>query len=147
LINTTIKYILHVLVPFLIGASIYILFRGFYFFDYSVKSFLGNVFTLPNWLLYNLPDGLWLYSFLATIKFIWIRKSKKAGMVWMVLSVTFCFVAEILQDYGIVHGTFDWHDIMFYVIAIICSTVFLPGRFCQNSILPNHRNHNQAYIN
>jgi len=76
-----------------------------------------NILFTP-WVRYNLPDGLWLLSFLLFIEGIW---DSDRLMKWIFgLSVTIiAFVLEILQFVDLFSGTGDWLDILFYIIAIL----------------------------
>ena len=71
------KKILFVYLPIILGVLIYIFFRSkslfyFYFFklfnlDIYIIAARKYVFLhrklIPNWVIYSLPDGLWIFSF------------------------------------------------------------------------------------
>ena len=65
----------HVLIPMIIGGFVYIIFRDknllmFNWFDsLGFQNLVDSIrldfskFDLPSWLLFNYPDGVWIYSF------------------------------------------------------------------------------------
>lgn len=73
--------------------------------------FLDN---LPNWFLYSLPDGLWLFSYLCVLLVIWDNRISKQNIQWFLLVPLLAMFSEIGQIFGIVPGTFDIIDLLFY---------------------------------
>ena len=72
---------------------------------------------LPNWMVYNVPDGLWLFSYLLFIESIWDDSSIKWLFVWGM--VLFAYALEILQFANIFPGTGDVCDIFWFSLAIL----------------------------
>ena len=70
---------------------------------------------LPNWFLYSVPDGLWLFSYLSILLVIWNNKISKHNVHWLLSVPTIAIVSEIGQLLGIVPGTFDILDLTFYI--------------------------------
>ena len=78
-----IKFIVGVLLPLLTGSFIYILFRveTLKMFSWFIKlgiqeeiELLRITFSfirLPYWILFVLPDGLWLFSFISFQQLVW----------------------------------------------------------------------------
>jgi hypothetical protein len=116
---------LHVFAPISFGILIYILFRGS-FFLHPLKDFLPILQNnLPEWVLYNLPDGLWLYSFLSCVLFIW-RKNLSIGFVlWSSVAIISAIISEYFQRIKLIPGTYDLYDLIAYIIAIILFTLNL----------------------
>ena len=81
-----------------------------YIRDYSV--------TLAPWVKFNLPDGLWLLSFLLFMEGIW-REDRRMKCVFCISIVTFAFILEFVQFIGYFPGTGDICDILAYIIAIM----------------------------
>jgi hypothetical protein len=115
------------LLIFLFACWIYISFRGadmalysWLHIDYSNAFFnwlrIEDIY-LPNWMVYNVPDGLWLFSYLLFIESIWDNSSMKWLFVWGM--VLFAYALEILQFANIFLGTGDVCDIFFYSLAIL----------------------------
>lgn len=73
--------------------------------------------NLPNWMVYNAPDGMWLFSYLLFIESIWDNSSIKWLFVWGM--VLFSYALEILQFANIFPGTGDILDIFFFSSAIL----------------------------
>jgi len=118
----------------IIGLTIYILFRKDTYlttilqkFDLahiisSVKNKIilpNNIFT--NFVIYNLVDGLWIYSFAWAAWYFVQRKTKILLMMTTVSAFLFSLLIELLQFYRIISGTIDIIDIVCYCIAVIVS--------------------------
>jgi len=114
-----------------LGGLIYILFRSehlimFRWFDLVELPFqnvrtltLGFINHLPNWLIYSLPDGLWIFSYMSLILFIWKNRITFNNIIWIVMPPVIVIMFEIGQFMNIVQGTFDYCDIAFYIIGTI----------------------------
>lgn len=117
-------YLIHVLLPFVLGCGIYLYGRDTSQLMIStlirVPTFINKI-IFPNWILYSLPDGLWLYSFLMWLIIIWKFKYSLQSCIWYSLLVGSSLLSEYLQKIGFLSGTFDWNDIDSYIIAaIVC---------------------------
>lgn len=115
----------------LVGGLIYVLWRNdtltmFIWFDQiglanlvgSMRNSAGGLsMYLPNWILFSLPNALWLFSGLLVIDSIWGNKSSASKLIWF---SAFWFVAvgaEVGQTLRIIPGTFDWQDITTMTLA------------------------------
>lgn len=88
-------------------------------------------FFQQEWILFNLPDGLWLYSFCCSVFLLW-RDSFE--LRWSYCSAA-CIVAagsEILQLWGTIPGTWDPMDLTAYGLAVPLSWLACRGQFCSN---------------
>ncbi len=114
------KYILlHVVGPLLFGILIYAVFRSVYVVDMQNKIFpILTTSFIPNFFIYNLPDGLWLYALLSAINVIWGNSNLKNKYIWFYIAILIAFLSEILQYFKLFAGTFDWLDILAYLFAI-----------------------------
>lgn len=113
----------------LLGGLVYISFRQdtlkmFSWFDRvnMLEAILDfRLFTLPlsvylpNWFLYSLPDGLWLFSYLSLLLIVWNNTISKHNIHWLLLLPTVAISAEIGQLFTILPGTFDILDLTFYL--------------------------------
>ena len=135
---TWIQINIHILLPIFVGASIYLLFRKDTLLVFSWLDYIGMSDTLfmirdnisfvrkyiPDFILYSLPDGIWVYS--GTIAFIIIwKKNKKTvfSVFWTFLPFSCAVVIEILQQFRIVNGTFCSVDIIFYIL-LFCLALY-----------------------
>lgn len=123
---------LHVILPILVGILIYILWRGLNFIDPIQKNFpLIYTKDIPAWVIFNLPDGLWLYALLSTITIIWDYKQSLHHFMWIILAVCLSLFSEVLQAYHCILGTFDIKDIIAYLIAF---SVYILNFYILNKI-------------
>jgi|TARA_B110000858_G_C17627128_1_gene391773 hypothetical protein len=74
---------------------------------------------LPNWFLFSLPDGLWLFSYLSILLVVWNNEISKNNIHWLLLVPTIAIASEIGQLLRIIPGTFDIVDLIFYVAGTI----------------------------
>jgi hypothetical protein len=75
--------------------------------------------SLPDWVIFNLTDGIWLFSLLQLIDIIW--EDEKGGHIWLALSVIMAIGHELGQLFNVFSGTFDWLDILAYAIVSVIS--------------------------
>ena len=101
---------------------IYTLWRGIYFLDPMEKVFpLFDSTQVPDWVLYNVPDGLWFYSLQTSLIFIWGESNLKNLSGWTLIAITLAFLSEIFQFFKLIPGTFDWKDLLSYALAsLVC---------------------------
>ena len=145
-----IKFIL-VFLPMLIGVLIYLLYRSKNLYYYNLIHFLNiNGYVLlaretailyrklfPTWVIYSLPDGLWLFSTGAV--FLIARKRYLLHFLWFLFIYLFVVGGEFVQKYygghGTPIGTYDKTDIIAYTYAyIIINIIALILRKFDNSI-------------
>lgn len=121
-----IDYLL-IVAPFVIGSGVYVFLR-----EGSIISLNWNInpkymMAAPDWLKYNLVDGLWMLSLLSLINFIWRSRLCKDLIIWQIIVLITAFSLETLQRFEFIPGYFDWKDIGFYFLAsgISMSIIFL----------------------
>jgi len=73
----------------------------------------------PNWLLFSVPDGLWVLSYTCLILYIWDFKLNRKNIFWFALVPSLALGSEILQSMRIIPGTFDFIDIAAYIIGLL----------------------------
>jgi hypothetical protein len=120
-----ILFLLNVLVPITLGASIYVgwrstdllVFRWIEWFG-AGSLILRPDFALPSWVLYSLPDGCWVYACTSWMLLIWGRL-----VPWVWTGVVLAVGAELGQLVGLVPGTYDHLDMVFYVGAFLAAGV------------------------
>jgi len=88
--------------------------------EYSIK----NIEIFPPYFVYNLPDGLFLFSYTTMMLFLWYNSRNK--YTWILILPSFLILVEFLQLAKIVKGTFDFYDIFFYLLFV--SITFFLGR-------------------
>ena len=112
--------IFHIVVPLFFGIIIYALWRGIFLIDPTQRIFPMAYWSMhPNWLLYNLPDGLWFYALLSAIAYIWKDNRSIYFIMWLIFASTLAFLSEFLQLFHFIAGTFDYYDLLAYSIAIL----------------------------
>ena len=125
------KYGLSILLLSL-GGLIYIIYRPteLIMFDWFQEIGIENIIkhlrlnyddiNIYEWIKYNLPAGLWLFSYMFIIDAIWDNdNNSKSYLLFLSITPIASILSEILQFFGLLHGTFDIKDILAYIGAII----------------------------
>ena len=127
----------YVINPILFGGMIYIIFRSksLKMFDWFEKINLSNQIEiirgyfsnvqLPNWIIYNLPDLLWVFSFTSFLFIIWSKRIKKENMFYLIFPTGIGVISEFGQLFSIINGTFDTVDIIFYIFGGVSSILII----------------------
>lgn len=134
------KKTLLILLPLILGIIIYISFRSkslfyfqiFHYFDFHEEVLAIRKFAfshrklIPNWVIYSLPDGLWLFSFGIAILYYLDNYTKRVILFTLITIVTLCF--EYIQysfgGHGTLIGTYDKWDLYCFLGAYI-SAIFI----------------------
>jgi hypothetical protein len=72
---------------------------------------------LPQWLIYSLPDGLWVCSYTCIISCIWFGCNDPQKIIWVLIIPALAIVSEVGQLARIIPGTFDSMDLFFYLFG------------------------------
>lgn len=130
----------HVCIPIMVGAGIYSLWRSkrvlvFTWYGWlglqapllALRTSLAGVrHLLPDFVLYSLPDALWVYSFTFLMQSVWFRRSRSYGRTfWILLPVLLGVGGEVGQLLKVVPGTFDLMDIASYIAAWAMAMMFI----------------------
>ena len=83
--------------------------------------------TLPEWMVYNLPAGLWATAYILIADAIHCKSQTGKRLCIAGFIPLLGIVAEVLQGCGWLRGTFDWADMaaytlpfaIYYIIIII----------------------------
>ncbi len=140
--------------PIVLGILVYIFFREdvflynkifqFFNFDNVIENIKVGTFikqlSLPNWIKYSLPDGLYMFSI---SNYFLILNSNKTGILIGFLFFIASILIEILQlifgQYFLWLGTYDILDILFYVIGYTVSLILFKKNRKYNFYSKLHR--------
>lgn len=142
------KLIFGSLASLILGTLIYVLFRASSLKVFSWLDFLGIDITqtelrkqaisitsiLPKWILFSLPDGLWIFSYVCLMLSIWKGAISTRNIFWISIISLVAIGSEIAQLSGLVQGTFDFSDVLLYFIGSL-----LPLILYKNSINYNFK--------
>lgn len=137
-----IDLILLVFLPIIIGGIIYILFRAeemimFEWFrvlsiEDSIDILRNNLtWNIPDWILYNLPDGLWLFSITSLMIIIWRQEINISKLVYILFPSLFVLLWEFGQYLNVIKGIFDIKDLVIYLIATFFALIKIKGKLFQ----------------
>lgn len=80
---------------------------------------LISVTNLPNWIIYSLPDALWMLGLVTLVLLIWDFKINSRSIPWIILAILTGIFYEIFQAFRLVKGTFDIIDIGVMIVAAL----------------------------
>lgn len=137
------KLIFGSIASLILGTSIYILFRSSTLKVFSWLDFIGiNILdsnirkyalsisnNVPDWVLLSLPDGLWLFSYVCLMLYIWKNSITVQNLFWIGIIPAIAIASEVAQCLGILQGTFDPMDLLLYILGGV-----LPLLIFKNSI-------------
>lgn len=116
----------------LVGGLIYILFRTSSLKMFAWYETIGLrsltialrkltfpfAYKIPEWILFSLPDGLWIFSYVSLMLFIWNNTVSVKNLFWVLIIPLLAIGSEIGQGLGLIPGTFDLADLLLYVLGI-----------------------------
>lgn len=113
------------------GCAIYLLFRAKTLNIYQWCSLLGlskfidyarawlSDWNIPDFVRYSLPDGLYCAAYILIIDAIWKDHDSLIKHLVIALVPLVTITSEIFQYFGLVKGTFDLYDLLFYSVPLI----------------------------
>ncbi len=124
--------IFKVILPLSVSIIIYLLFRpltlkGYNLVDPQIiiqlrefRFYINNIIQIsPKWVIYSLPDGLWIYSFTSTMILIFGKKPHQ--LIFVSVPILIAYIHELCQLFLINYGTFDSLDLLTYCVFYFLS--------------------------
>ncbi|WP_250595019.1 hypothetical protein [Flavobacterium amniphilum] len=115
----------------IIGSLIYVAFRSrslvmFSWFEQCnldkgvarLRAITGKDENIPDFIIYALPDGLWMFSYMSIILYLWDNHLKKENILWIFGLPVIATISETGQYLRLVSGTFDAIDFLMYMLGI-----------------------------
>lgn len=120
-LNNLMRFAIHVFFPLVTGSLVYLTLRCS---NVLFVEILKNIccqypctkVILADWIKYNLPDGLWVYSLTSLMIIIWKSYTWKS-LIWICSGLLIAIISEFCQSIGVLLGTYDSLDIIFYLLA------------------------------
>jgi len=144
-------FFLNVFAPVFVGGLIYALWRKstllfFSWFEYVgidstvflLRSGVIGLGTLPDWLLFCLPDGLWVYAFTVFMAGLWKGYLGSGRFCFVCLGLALAIVGEIGQFFGLIQGTYDVLDVVFSLFGFLLA-IFVVTEIYKGGIDESHR--------
>ena len=119
------------LVALTIGGLIYIRYRSesllmfTWFHDLDLSDYINEIRAykshngLTSWMVFSMPAGLWLFSYLLIIDSIWGKETRLFYSYFILILPIAALTSELLQYLNVLPGTFDYLDMLSYVLATI----------------------------
>ncbi|SNR33382.1 hypothetical protein SAMN04487979_103116 [Flavobacterium sp. ov086] len=118
-------------ITLLCGSIIYVLFRssslrmfgwfeklGVLNFIKTIRSFtIDYASNLSSLILFSFPDGLWLFSYVSLILYLWKNEIRYENVFWILIVPIIAIISELGQILKIVPGTFDIIDLLMYLLG------------------------------
>jgi len=83
----------------------------------SYFSFIKDI--IPFYLIYSVPFGLWIISYMIFIKIIWGESKSYSYDIFFWSVPIISFISEMFQYFDVISGTFDLTDLVILGITII----------------------------
>ena len=127
-------FLLYVVVPTTAGALVYVFFRstgllafrwlsaiGLYDVAMECRHSVLNI-HLPDWLVFSVPDGLWVFALTSWIIQVW---HGRPPCPWLLAGLVLAVGSELGQAASIVPGTYQHEDIFCYVAGFLLALLRL----------------------
>lgn len=114
---------LNVVLPLAAGFFIYVFFKHGTLINHYLK-YESDIYLSGNagkFVICWLTDILWSYSLAFLLNVFSCTFNNRWPVI--LLNTAFIIVIELMQRIGIIHGTFDWLDIIFELIAMIVANI------------------------
>ena len=79
--------------------------------------------ALPNWFLYSLPNGLWMFSYTLLLLCLWGGVSQ-SSVIWISILLLASLASEFLQAFALLPGTFDEIDLLSYLGGVALAALY-----------------------
>jgi len=80
---------------------------------------------LPDWFLYAMPDGLWLFSYVTFLLCMWNKEINISNIYWIAAIPSVAIGSELGQLFKLVPGTFDIQDLFMYAAGAVLPFILL----------------------
>ncbi|WP_408037095.1 hypothetical protein [Tenacibaculum aestuarii] len=80
--------------------------------------------NIPRWVLFSLPDGLWIFSYICLILFIWKNYVSLKNIFWILIIPVLAVCSELGQLFSLIKGTFDFTDLVLYSFGMTLPFIF-----------------------
>ncbi len=129
------KYHLYIFFPLFVSLVLYVFFRSE---NIVINQIIYNFYPKPfrfspnfsNFLIYNFPQGLWVFSTTLVSKNLYLRKFNLAF-----LSLIFSFYIEAIQYYHLTNGTFDYWDLITAFVSFTIAYYGIPCPYKKEQLL------------
>jgi hypothetical protein len=125
----------NVILPLIFGSAIYVFFRSTHLRVFRwiaivaapdqvmhARNTLAQLApNVPEWILFSLPDSLWVYSFTSFMALVWRESGSNRKSHWLILPFICAVASEFGQLVDIIPGTYDNLDVLLYSFAALIS--------------------------
>ena len=81
----------------------------------------------PDWFVFNLPDGLWAFSFTSFLMISTKRDSSRTRQIYLLIGLLVMVGLELLQG-SVLMGTFDPFDLLAIFLGFVTSVYLFSNR-------------------
>lgn len=150
------NFFIYSIISLVFGTLIYVLLRtsslkifswskslGIQLLDSNVRKVMMLISPkLPQWLLFSFPDSLWVFSYVCLMLGIWKGVISPLNLFWVGIVPFIAICSELGQFIGFIQGTFDFLDIVFYMMGTILPLLLFKQSITYNlKFLQNEKKH------
>lgn len=100
----------------------------------ELRNSIKNALPLNEFVIYSLPEGLWVFCITLTSKFLYLKVGKlEINLIY--LPLIFAIGLELFQLLQLTNGCFDFWDIGFSVVFWLIATYLTPFYSARQNIL------------
>ena len=119
------------------GGMVYIVFRSLSLPMFGWMNSLGLMgsinelrmickgITPGGFVLYNLPDLLWITSYLLFVNALIPQSDRTRYLFWLLLMPGLALIHEIMQGLGLAAGSFDVVDMLCYILPTVVNLLII----------------------
>ena len=100
----------------------------------ALKGGMIRFLPLPAFVIYSLPEGLWVFCITLTSKPYYIHQ-KKLRIQGVIIPILFCVGLEIFQWFHFTNGRFDLNDIVVALMGWLVAVIAFENKADKQNIL------------
>jgi hypothetical protein len=139
--KTTTHIVLFVILPVFAGGLIYLLTRpdSLIMFEWFnkigilenikiIRSQINLKSFLNDWIIYNSPALIWSFSLTVLLGVIWENEINKRSLIFLITPSLLGIISEIFQKINLINGTFDYCDLLLYLIGGLTGILIIKSK-------------------
>jgi len=112
---------------------------------YEWQTKVQSAIPLPQFVIYSLPEGLWILCITLTSKYIYV-KFPQLDFNLKYVPVFYAIILEWLQYYSITKGQFDYWDILSAVIFWLLGLTLFNAYYTRQYLFPINNLHKYIFV-
>lgn len=95
----------------------------------SIQHALQNHFnTLPEWMIYSLPNALWAFAYSNLICLLWHQRKGWGKALWVATAPLLPIAWELSQFLNVIPGVFCWADLSLGLVGAVAGILMFTNK-------------------